>query len=86
MIMKDNKAMMLILLLPQNNLFLLCTEANGSNKLIFQSSTEVSPHVSERKLVPMVKTTGVSSESINSKKLNSSFSVDLKIHGRFLKI
>jgi hypothetical protein len=66
--MKDNKAMMLILLLLQNSLFLLCTEANGSSKLIFQLNTEVSPHVLERKLVPMVRTTGVSLESINSKR------------------
>lgn len=83
--MKDNKAMMLILLQPQNNQFQPCTEVNGSKNLVFQLNMEVFPHASEKKLVLMVRTTGESSESINLKKLNNSFFVNLKTHGNFMK-
>jgi hypothetical protein len=46
----------------------------------------VSPHASERKPVPMARTTGVFSEYISSKRLNNSFFANQKTHGKFFKI
>ncbi len=83
--LKANKAMMPILSLPQNNQSLLCTETNGLKKLISPSDTEVFPHASEKRQAPMVRITGASSESINSKKLNNLLSANLNNLGSFMR-
>lgn len=83
--LKEKIAVMLTWLPLQNNPFLLCIEVNGLKKPVSQLNMEVFQPVSEKKLVPMEKTTGVFSESINSKKLNNSFFVNLKTLGKFMK-
>jgi len=54
-----------------SNPSLQCTEKSSSNLRNCLSDTLETPHVSVRRLVPMVEMCGVSSESISSRKLSS---------------
>lgn len=74
---------MLTWLLLLNNLFRLCTEMNGLSNLSFQSDMGVFLPALEKKPVLMEKTTGVFSESINSRKLSNLLLQSLKIRGKF---
>ena len=73
-----------ISLLHQSNLSQQCIEVSGLSLLIFQSDTLVAPHASEKKLDLTEGTSGEYSESINLKKLSSSFTVHQTSHGTSL--
>lgn len=81
---KENRVVILIWLLLLNNLFLPCTEVNGSSKLIFQLNMQVFLLVSENRPVHMGKTIGVFSESISLKKSNNSLLQNHKTLGKFI--
>jgi hypothetical protein len=62
-----------------------CIEVNGSSHKNCQNVTLVHPPALGRKLALTARMSGVSSESINLKKLSNSFTVHQISHGRNLK-
>lgn len=79
-----NVIMTIILLLHLSNLYLLTIGKSGSMKNLSLSDMLGHPLASEKKQALTVKTLGVFSESISSKKYNNLFLQNLKNLGPYI--